>query len=356
MRRVYGASNSTMFFFLLLCLVLFGHVSSKLDEDVLMVADLTKPYNLKNPKGINIFHGWSQGSQDRMVHDALRQTKNGYFIEAGAYDCEKYSNTLYFEKYHKWKGLLIEGGPDFIPHCRRINRHNSSLAWAALDIGDGNKYLSFKSAGPLGGLVETNLNNERIEEWIKGKTDSKGIGVGTISQVPVRTIQELLLADGRKCAKTCFQYKSNNELEIKDDQNVSIDETLIVDFFSLDTEGSEAFILDAIDFNKITIGIILVEWNGNKKQIESIRNVTSFKFKDILEVELSDEYFGKLDRMFYSQKYFDMKGWGKPNDGISMYKNERNQIRIHYKYFERLSRRKKNQHKMPRTTTPKLSN
>ncbi len=126
------------------------------------------------------------------------------------------------------------------------------------------------------------------------------------------------------------------------DHHVHIDETLVIDFFSLDTEGSEALILNAIDFNQITIGILLVEWNGIEKQINNIRNSTIDKFSDIMEVTMSDSYFGKLDKMFYSKKYFDKKGWGIPSDGVRMYKNERNQIRAQYKALETETKTKKN--------------
>ena len=38
--------------------------------------------------------------------------KNGFFIEAGAYDGEIHSNTLFFELKQSWKGILIEPNPD----------------------------------------------------------------------------------------------------------------------------------------------------------------------------------------------------------------------------------------------------
>ena len=35
----------------------------------------------------------------------------GFFVEAGAYNGEELSNTLYFEKERGWTGLLIEPDP-----------------------------------------------------------------------------------------------------------------------------------------------------------------------------------------------------------------------------------------------------
>lgn len=47
--------------------------------------------------------------------------RRGYFIEAGANDGVKQSNTLYFEKYKGWRGILIEPIPNLAKKCR-INR------------------------------------------------------------------------------------------------------------------------------------------------------------------------------------------------------------------------------------------
>ncbi|MGB3512174.1 MAG: tetratricopeptide repeat protein [Microcoleaceae cyanobacterium] len=47
--------------------------------------------------------------------------ENGFFIEAGANDGISQSNSLYFEKYKKWQGILIEAIPDLVAECR-INR------------------------------------------------------------------------------------------------------------------------------------------------------------------------------------------------------------------------------------------
>jgi hypothetical protein len=36
----------------------------------------------------------------------------GFFVEAGAFDGESYSNTLFMERSLNWNGLLIEPNPD----------------------------------------------------------------------------------------------------------------------------------------------------------------------------------------------------------------------------------------------------
>ena len=41
----------------------------------------------------------------------------GIFIEAGGNDGISQSNTLYFERYHQWRGILVEGIPDLAAKC-----------------------------------------------------------------------------------------------------------------------------------------------------------------------------------------------------------------------------------------------
>jgi FkbM family methyltransferase len=57
--------------------------------------------------------------------------KRGFFIEAGAHDGVTQSNTLYFERYLGWRGLLIEPIPELWEKCRR-NRPNAIVEQCAL--------------------------------------------------------------------------------------------------------------------------------------------------------------------------------------------------------------------------------
>ena len=41
----------------------------------------------------------------------------GIFIEAGGNDGISQSNTLYFERHHQWRGILVEGIPDLAEKC-----------------------------------------------------------------------------------------------------------------------------------------------------------------------------------------------------------------------------------------------
>jgi len=56
---------------------------------------------------------------------------NGIFVEAGANDGIRQSNTLYFESRRGWRGVLVEAVPDLYEQCRR-NRPRATVVWAAL--------------------------------------------------------------------------------------------------------------------------------------------------------------------------------------------------------------------------------
>jgi FkbM family methyltransferase len=63
--------------------------------------------------------------------EAYLPERNGFFVEAGAFDGYLQSNTYYFERIKGWTGLLIEPIPDLCDRCRR-ERPDSVVVEAAL--------------------------------------------------------------------------------------------------------------------------------------------------------------------------------------------------------------------------------
>jgi FkbM family methyltransferase len=52
---------------------------------------------------------FSQAGQDRFLFEKFFYGKrDGVFVDIGAYDGEKFSNTLFFERFLGWRGLCIE--------------------------------------------------------------------------------------------------------------------------------------------------------------------------------------------------------------------------------------------------------
>ena len=73
--------------------------------------DEEKPYNEDENFGrIRRNEKVSEYWQDEILDTLLFQgkVKNGFFIEAGAWDFTTASNSLWYELKHNWTGLLIE--------------------------------------------------------------------------------------------------------------------------------------------------------------------------------------------------------------------------------------------------------
>ena len=62
--------------------------------------------------------------------------QNGFFVEAGAADCE-FSETLPLEKHYNWTGVLIEAVPSYFQECKEVGR------WA--DLPKNNFHLIYFS-------------------------------------------------------------------------------------------------------------------------------------------------------------------------------------------------------------------
>ena len=90
--------------------------------------------------------------------------KNGFFIEAGANDGITYSNTLYFEKYYNWSGILIEPIPELVKRCR-VNRPKCIVEQYALVSSDfkGLVLEVFRMVPPRGSIPVT-------LKWVRGST------------------------------------------------------------------------------------------------------------------------------------------------------------------------------------------
>lgn len=156
--------------------------------------------------------------------------KRGFFIEAGANDGISQSNTLFFEKYHGWKGLLIEPIPELAAKCR-TNRPGCIVENCALVSSDftGNevemRYCNLMS------LVKGAMKSEENDlTHIKQGCEVQNIESYELS-VPTRTLTSIL----------------------------DLHRVRRIDFLSLDVEGFELDVLKGIDFERHTPSFMLIE-------------------------------------------------------------------------------------------------
>lgn len=197
---------------------------------------------------------YSQLGQDKWVYETLGQKRGGYFVDVGAADGVDMSNTVTLEREFGWTGICIEAHDGYF--AALANR--KCVCVHALVMGDV-RTVDFKEAGYLSGAPE--CFNERTRERMRIEGVADGPVVAKIS----RPLGEIL-----------------------DEHSAPS----VIDFLSLDTEGTEAVILAAFPFDRYSFRTICVEHNGFPEQIKALRGILNgHGYKLVTTVAGQDDYW-----------------------------------------------------------------
>ena len=193
----------------------------------------------------------SQWDQDKILNNELfKNNKNGIYIDIGAHDGISGSNSYFFEKKLQWDGICIEANPNIYKSLVK-NRTSKNLNCAIYNKNDKIEFcLNEGYTEMLSGIKET-YDNQHVE----------------------RINSEINLTGGKQNKITVNCFTLNHILE---KYNYSI-----IDYLSIDTEGSEKEIITNIDFNKYHINVINFEVNyenENYKLIQKYLLDNNFKF------------------------------------------------------------------------------
>jgi len=167
---------------------------------------------------------YSQNSEDFLLWVLFNdQTAPGYFVEVGALDGVRFSNTYSFEQAG-WTGICIEAHPDYIELLRK-NRPNSKIVHAAVANFD-REYINFyaNSRGSLSTL------NADLEEEFRGYGEY--FTGWEVKQVPMHTLDTILSLHGAPVG---------------------------IDILSIDVEGGEVAVLQGLDLDKYAPRVIIAE-------------------------------------------------------------------------------------------------
>lgn len=203
--------------------------------------------NLLN-KSIKKYQGntYSQLKQDIFVLILTNFKRNGFFVEFGVMDGLDLSNTLLLEKEYNWSGILSE--PSKIHHDQIKTNRTAKFDPRAVYSKTGHS-LSFKEVD-IAGLSGLN-------DYFQKDGHGKNREVGTEYLVETISLHDLL--------------EQNNA-------------PYVIDYLSVDTEGSEYEILSNFDFTSYQINILTVEHNYIKETRKNIKDYLESKgYSRILE-------------------------------------------------------------------------
>ncbi|CAG0902995.1 unnamed protein product [Darwinula stevensoni] len=198
------------------------------------------PYNLTKPQ----IHFSQFPDQVVFLQSTFENSTGGFFIEAGAYDGETFSNTLWLERERKWTGLLVE------PDARNFASLKAKMrkAWLSHSCLSPIPYpqqMSLEGGGSGGKMTSKNQKNKKGQHLI------------------CFPLESLLRAIG--------QSK--------------------IDFFSLDIEGLDYEVLTSIPWDILDIQIMMVESNkGTREKILKYMAVKNYRHAHNLTI---DDIFDK---------------------------------------------------------------
>ena len=179
---------------------------------------------------------YSQFSQDLNVLRFFDYKTNGFFVELGAGDGQDLSNTLLLEKNYGWRGILIEPNPKHLQSLQTL-RKNSAIS-SGLCFSEPGKIVEFTFADHLSGI---SYNITKYTDILSNGNSTKMITT-TLTQ-------------------------------IFDDLHAPP----LIDYLSLDTEGSELDILQGVDFNRYNFLYITIEHNDLEPQRSMLRQFLESK-------------------------------------------------------------------------------
>jgi hypothetical protein len=173
----------------------------------------------------------SQFGQDLFVLEQLGGQMGGFFLDSGAADGVMGSNTLLLESAYGWTGVCVEPNTQFFARLRK-SRRCICVNCCLYDREDVVEFV--ESARTLGGIFEA--YDPRVLESTKRRCSLPADAAGKPETVekPARTVLSVLDA----CAAPP-----------------------VIDYWSLDTEGSELAILRSFPFDRYAFRVLTVEHN-----------------------------------------------------------------------------------------------
>jgi FkbM family methyltransferase len=178
---------------------------------------------------------FSKAAQDQFVFENFfRGKRNGVFVDVGAYDGEKFSNSLFFERSLAWHGLCVEP----------LASAYSALVARRKCISEQICVADFEGQA---GFVESNADgDEKMLSGLAGKFDP-------------RHAERMRLASSGSVERLVAVTKLSSLLEKH--------ALFHVDYCSIDAAGAEFSILSELDLNRFDISLFTIDSTYNHERL-----------------------------------------------------------------------------------------
>jgi FkbM family methyltransferase len=187
---------------------------------------------------------YSQIGQDKYFIENINKGKrDGFFVDVGAHDGIKFSNTYALEQSFGWKGICIEMDPDTFG---KLKKNRGGTQTTTIIVNE----CVFSESG-IKKEIEVPLSNE-IEE-----------GNDMLTRIKNLPLYQNGSSFDRQFSKTQTYEKTTKTLtQIFKENNVPS----VIDYMSVDVEGADLDALKGIDFSTYKIMFLTVEWGGSSAQ------------------------------------------------------------------------------------------
>ena len=189
----------------------------------------------------------SQIGQDKYFIENINKNKlNGFFVDVGAHNGITFSNTYCLEKHLNWNGLCIEVNDPIFEQlqenrsCICVNECVYSTSGLELEIE-----IPLSNAIPEGNDMLIQIKDQPVNEFA---WRSQFITTNNIKK------------------------KSKTLTDIFEEHNVPN----IINYMSIDIEGSDLDALKGIDFAKYTIEFLTIEWGGGRGKLPYLESIKQF--------------------------------------------------------------------------------
>lgn len=192
---------------------------------------------------------YSQDKQDEFLeNNVFKGYKNGFFVDVGAHDGVLLNNTLYFEKYNKWRGINIEPINNVFNKLMKNRPDCINLNYAVCNYNGETDFL-------------LNIGNTEMLSGIKESYDNRHLNRLNHENNIYSSNTEIIKINTTKLETIFDKYNIKN-----------------INYLSIDVEGGEFEVIKSINFDKIFIDVIGFECNYDDSCIPIIKYLENKNF------------------------------------------------------------------------------